>query len=356
MGFFDFLLSKLKIQKKLPEGKFLSSNRSGKQEDKRNGRNFNDEIKLGFSPKIKTLDFAIEQYINGLLYHHQKGEFYSSYKVLTNLCSMDSSKPGKNKKKEELLLKRINDDEKCCYINQPSANGGVCYRHVVHGEPVKEDYRLYLSCKRENIASLANALMDEFGDTNYYFKFCTDEHAASIARSEQFVFFVDNNPESLNRLLRGIDNTRRMHPELFKGSENMNPFMKDFLGYIGYAPEVEGKFTNLRGEKIPISQSYNSLLSQALEDSFLHSVREVVSRDEALSIKVNGEKLYTAKAYVKSVLSDIIKRPEMLEKLVKSMKQDLRTLSVLNPELQINGIELERDKKKSKDKQIEYDD
>ena len=34
MGFFDFLLSKLKIQKKLPEGKFLSSNRSGKQEDK----------------------------------------------------------------------------------------------------------------------------------------------------------------------------------------------------------------------------------------------------------------------------------------------------------------------------------
>ena len=35
-------------------------------------------------------------------------------------------------------------------------------------------------------------------------------------------------------------------------------------------------------------------------------------------------------------------------------KQDLRTLSVLNPELQINGIEL--DKKKNKDKQIEYDD
>jgi hypothetical protein len=43
-----------------------------------------------------------------------------------------------------------------------------------------------------------------------------------------------------------------------------------------------------------------------------------------------------------------------LQKLVKSMKQDLKTLSVLNPELQINGIEL--DKKKNKDKQIEYDD
>ena len=350
MGFFDFILSKIKPQKKLPEGKFLSSN----QDKRRNGRNFNDEIKLGISPKIKTLDFAIEQYVAGLLYHYQKGEHYSSYKVLTNLCSMDSSKAGKNKKNEEQLLRRIGTDEKCVYLNQPSASGGICYRHVIHGEPGKNDYRLYLSCKRENIASLANALMDEFGDINYYFKFCSDEHAAAIARSEQFVFFVNNEPESLNKLLRGIDNTKRMHPEFFKGSENMNPFMKDFLGYIGYAPEVEGKFINLRGESIPISQSYNSLLSQALEDSFLHSVREVVSRDEDLSIKVNGEKLPTAKSYVKTVLGDIIERPEMLEKLVKSMKQDLKTLSVLNPELQINGIEL--DKKKNKDKQIEYDD
>ncbi len=351
MGFFDFILSKIKPQKKLPEGKFLSSN-----QDKRGGRNFNDEIKLGISPKIKTLDFAIEQYVAGLLYQYQKGDYYSSYKVLTNLCSMDSSKAGKNKKNEEQLLRRIGTDEKCVYLNQPSASGGICYRHVIHGEPGKNDYRLYLSCKRENIACLANALMDELGDTNYYFKFCSDEHAATISRSEQFVFFVDGEPDSLNKLLRGIDNTKRMHPELFKGSENMNPFMKDFLGYIGYAPEVEGKFTNLRGESIPISQSYNSLLSQALEDSFLHSVREVVSRDEDLSIKVKGEKLPTAKSYVTTVLGDIFNRPDMLEKLVKSMKQDLRTLSVLNPELQINGIELDKAKKKNKDKQIEYDD
>ena len=39
-----------------------------------------------------------------------------------------------------------------------------------------------------------------------------------------------------------------------------------------------------------------------------------------------------------------------------NMKQNLITLSKINPELQINGIDLSKGKKQTKDQQIEYDD
>ena len=47
-----------------------------------------------------------------------------------------------------------------------------------------------------------------------------------------------------NRKNKTIEQTKAKYPELFKGSENTNPFLKNVDGYIAYAPEPEkGKYT-----------------------------------------------------------------------------------------------------------------
>ena len=354
MGFLDFIKDKLiRNRKKLPEGKFLEPRGEHAPKTGMSPIKFDKGLKVDYVPKINTVEFAIEQYLFGLVEQQELGMWYSPYKALTALCSMDNSNGGRNAKNEENLMKKINQRNDIVVINQPSSSGGTCFKHVAHGRlSGKEDYRLYINCKRENIAALADRFIEEFGDSAYYFKFCTDEHAAEIRRSEQFVFYVENEPGQVNEILQKIEKTKQKYPKLFEASQNMNPFMKNLSGFIGYAPDVEGIYKNLKGEKIPISHSYNSLLSTALEDSFLHSVREVVSRDYDLSIKTNGENLPKAKDYVKAVLPDIIDRPEVLKKLISNMKENLVTLSKLNSELQINGIDLS--KSKEEEKNIDY--
>lgn len=359
MGFFDYILNNfIRRRKKLPEGKFQEDKKPKEPMYYDEALKFSKELSVGYTPKVDTLDFAIEQYLSGLLFQHQQGEPYSSYKALTMLCSLNNEYGGKNAKRETALIKELADKRDVVIINQPSELGGTCYRHIAHGEMTgKEEYRLYLSCKRADIAELASKFMEEFGDKAYYFKFCSDEHAAKTRRTEQFVFYIENNEEKLNEILQVIERTKQKNPKLFESSRNLNPFMKNLSGYIGYAPEVEGIYKNLRGEKVPVSKSFNSLLSMALEDSFLHAVTEVVSRDFELSEMVNGEKLPRARDYVKTVLSEIVhERPDAMKNLVSNMKQNLITLSKINPELQINGIELSKGKKQTKDQQIEYDD
>lgn len=357
MGFFDYILNNLiRPKRKLPEGKF-SNKRVSEDEPKvsyEQALKFNQSLSLGYTPKLDTLEFAIEQYIAGLLQQHEQGEFISSYKALTAICSLNNTKAGRNAKNEDDVIKKVGAIKNTVIINQPSESGGICYRHVAHGNLTgKEEYRLYLSCKREHIAELASKFIDELGDRPYYFKFCADEHAAKIRRSEQFVFYVDGEDGKMNEILQVIESTKRKNPKLFESSKSLNPFMKTLSGYIGYAPDIEGVYKNLRGEKVPVSRSYNSLLSEALEDSFFHAITGVVERDQSLLEKVKGKKLSRAKDYVKTVLGDIVHdRPDLMMKLICNMKQNLITLSRMNSELQIKGIDLSKTKKQDRD--IDY--
>lgn len=346
MSFWDFIKSKLFGRKEaLPEGNIVNSVVSS-------GKQFDNSVKVGFTPQPQktnympepnTIESAIQQYLYGLSIQNKEGKWFNSYRVLTSICGMDTSNPGENLKKEEAFINKLQKDGKTIMINQPSGNGGVCFRHIQHGRDAgNTDRRLYINCKRENVAELAEKFYDEFGNDPYYFKFCTDEQAASKRRSEQFVFYVSSEPTEMNRVIQTIQRTKQKYPQLFKGSKNMNPFMRNVDDYIGYAPDVkDGIYYSMDGTARPIARSYNSLLSEALTDSFTYAMRDVVAQDYDLTSKTGGQIYDEAQPYVRMVLENILENPEHQRKLIGKMKANLEKCSKKNSLLSIKGLEQE---------------
>jgi hypothetical protein len=203
-----------------------------------------------------------------------------------------------------------------------------------------------LNCKRENVANLATKFIQEFGNQPFYFKFDSDYQASSTNRSEQFVFYTPK--EDTERVKNVIRRVKEKNPDLFIGSENMNPFIKSEDGYIGCAPEVHTDIYNgLDGKKEPVSRSYNSVLSKALEDSLKNNLRNIVSTDYNLSMKLQGKYYDELQPYALTVLDEIYSSPQKMKQLVEGMKRNLTELSQKNPVLDIKGI--------SKSKNIERD-
>ena len=304
---------------------------------------FNKQLQVDFSPKPQTLDFALSQYVLGLLHQYNSGEYVNSYRVLTGLSALNNSSPGNNKKNEEILIENIKRNQGLTLIEQKDSKGNIGFNHVMSKAPRKEhDTRVYINCKRENVAELANKFIQEFGDKPFYFKFCSDNQASKTGRSEQFVFYTNSKSDELNTVLSTIERTKQKHPKLFEGAENTNPFMKNISGYLAYAPEVDDIFIGLDNKKRPISQSYNSLLSSALEDSFTNAICDLSARDYELAKKMDG-KIYDEPApYIIQVLGDVVNSPDRLKDLVQKMKQNLSMEVSKNPKLDIKGINFER--------------
>lgn len=359
MGFFDFIkqriFGKFNKNRGLPKGKeniqyennenvASSSNSCKIQQSNVEQKKFDNSIKLSYMPKPKTLDYALEQYILGILYQINQRGMFRSYRVLTELSSLDNSNPGNNARNEEILVNNILRSDKLNLRQQGNGKGMIAFNHVESKAPIKPyDTRIYINCKRENIAELADKFIKEFGDNPFYFKFCTDAQSAKRDRSERFVFYTSSEAGELNTVMQTIERTKQKNPKLFEGAENVNPFMKNFDGYMAYAPEVGDIFIGLDGKKKPISRSYNTLLSEALEDSFTHAIRDMFSKDYALSAKMGSQMPNVASAYAIGVLEDIASSPNRLKELIQGMKQNLVKESIKNPKLDINGINLQRE-------------
>ena len=348
MGLWDFIKSKIikKNLKALPEPEMKK-----KPAEYNNGqKSFNESINVGytpkieeeFSPKVGTLEFAIQQYLYRLQDHNQHGIPFNSYKALTEICGISTTNPGNNKQNEDRVINRMKSDGRVKIKNQPNGKNGICYRHIQHGRGAEDtDTRLYINCKRENIAALAEKFYEEFGNNPYYFKFGTDEQASGKRRSEQFVFYLKSDPKELNGVIETIDRTRKKYPQLFEGAEYMNPFMRDVKGYIAYAPDIKTDFYHrMNGEySILSAHSYNTLLGEALEDSFTHAMQDIVSHDYELSKAMNGEYHGTPQPYVNAVLEKINSNPIEQKKLVAKIKDNLRICSKNNSLLSIRGLE-----------------
>lgn len=351
MGLWDFIKNRIfKKNAILPEGTMPVSKPTVAPI---NNANIDEYVKVGFTPQPQndytpqpgTIEFALQQYIYGLQFQYENGIPFNSYNALTNLSGMDTSNPGNNAQNEMNFVERLSRDGKVNVINQYAANKSVCFRHIQHGRDAgNTDSRLYVNCKRENIAELADKFYEEFGDTPYYFKFCTDAQASTTRRSEQFVFYLSSEPSEMNRVIQTIERTRQKNPRLFEGAKNMNPFMKDINGYIGYAPNIDDdEFRTLKGgRKVLSAKSYNTLLSESLTDCFADAIRDVVSHDYDLSLRTGGQYYESPVPYINTALKAICDNSEHQKRLIEKMKANLVISSQKNPLLTIKGIDKNR--------------
>ena len=250
---------------------------------------------------------------------------------------------GKNPKNEAILLNSIRHTKGFRLEEQPKAQSGKnpAFYHVMKGANKKAVNRLYLNCKRENVALLANELIKEMKDIDsYYFKFNSDNQMQTKCRPEKFVFYVSEDPKELNSIVTAIKNVQSRSPELFKGSEAVSPFLNVLDGNIMFANEVKDGFYNmLSGKRLPIAPSYNSLLSAALDDSYLQTISDIVAKDYSLSMKTGGERYTDSTAYTLLALEEVMQDPVKKEQLIKGMGEKLKDCMKRNPTLQIKGID-----------------
>lgn len=258
----------------------------------------------------KKLDYAIEQYIYSLVYQQENYGYINSYSALISLSSIDNNYKGINEQNERIFLQNIKNHvygqkANIRYI-QKNTNGVPVFYHISTNANKEIDYRLYINCMPYNVAALAAAFATELGDDNYYFKFNSNQ--SNSRRSEQFVFYV--NVDDLNNVCQKIEQTHSKYPKLFEGAEHVNPFLDVIDGFIASAPEVKsGEYISLNNKRKQIACSYNTLLSNALEDTALYAVRAVSSTDYNLSKKISGNFYYSLSPYaISGVLKDIINR------------------------------------------------
>jgi len=346
MGLLSFLKRLFNKNKALPEESAVYNSASCKTNE--GGSNL-DEVfpKANIDLIPKGIDYAIDQYISGMLYRYENGMPINSYKNLISLSAYGDDYVGNNAQNQEVFLYNARENlynPNMEVMTQRSNSTGKPVFYHISTKDNQNGYknRIYLNCKKENVALMADRLCREFGNSQYYFKFNAAENQSD--RSEQFVFYINDDNE-MNRVIQTIERTHQKYPQLFEGSRNINPFMKNIDGYIAYAPNVNSRqYVTLDGKLEPVEQSYNSLLSKALQDSLLNSVRDVASRDLSASQKLGGVYHNDLSPFLESgVLEDLFsgeKRAELIEK----MKKNLSIASQNNKELDIKGINVPKNR------------
>lgn len=332
-----------------------------------------------YAPPIGTLDHALEQYLLGIVGMVQKQGFYDSYKVLINLGIIPNQENGNNLQNEKNLIKILenrqmqakqrNQPRDFCMQRQPEdPSKETVFFHVQKNYNFYPEKRIYLNCKKENIAGLAYTLMNHFEDLDsYYLKFSSDKHAREIDRSEQIVIYLKDDEQLMNIATR-IEKAKMESPQLFEGSENVNPFLKNYGGYIAYAnqppshkikiqdeqnqaikklPKKQIVYNDMKGGNKLLPASYNSMLAVALEEAFVNGVNTMLDKDSSFSKTVKemiprGQLLNDASVYAIAILPEILKDDQNLIKLMTNMKAGLKVLSEKNPSLEIKGIDDEK--------------
>lgn len=334
---------KLKFPKnkvKLLEEKTSECKEEKTSNTKQQQSEFLGRIKEEINPSINTVEGAIEQYLYSLLNRKNTTGNVNSYGALTDISAIQDSKiPGKNLENEKILLNYINNNRDFSITEQKNRKGEVVYYHIYKGQSKQWENRIYLNCERKNVAEMASQIINELqGTESYYFKFDSDYLMSKSERSEKIVFYIYDS-KNLNDVVNAIEKAKQKKPKLFEKSNSVNPFLDTYNGYIAYVNEVtSNKYITLSGQEKIIDKSYNSLLAEALNDSYLSSVREVVSRDYELTAKTKGEIYKESSAYTFSVLEDILKNPEMKQQLIYGIKEKLQHCMQRNSDLQIKGL------------------
>lgn len=296
--------------------------------------------------KLNKIDGAIEQYLYSLISLKMENQNITSYRALTEACAfMDRYNPGRNKETENILLNNIKNNDKYRLLIQKQQNTGLAvYYHIAKGKAAKYVGRIYLNCKRENVALLVNSLINEFNDLDsFYLKFVSDNKMQERGRTDRIVIFVPNNKEEDKKLEKCIYKLQSERPELFADETANNPFLES-RGNVMYAlqPDTE-QYVTLSGRIEIIAKSYNTFLAKALEESYLKAINEIVAQDNQLYEKFGGMINNNSINNTLNILENIMNNSNKELILIEKIKSNLRICQQNNKCLRIKGINERKD-------------
>lgn len=304
---------------------------------------FDETLKVDIDIKPNTLEFAIEQYMASLISQERAGKGISPYKALIQLGAIRNLNSGNNRNNENKFLEDIDKDlygqnAEVFDVQKNLVTGEPAFYHVSNCggfNPELIKYRIYLNCKKENVALLASEFAKELEDKEYYFKFNADQ--VKYERSEQFVFYM-RDEEELNTNMMAIERVKQKNPKLFEGANCVNPFMKTVDGYLAYAPDLKNnEYVDLNGNThLNSVVSYNDLISNALKDSFVHSAKEIAIRELNVDLsQYNDIYQILGSKFLETIYQD----DNLKMKFIESVKQNLKIASEKNPTLDIKGLD-----------------
>ncbi len=268
------------------------------------------------TPDIKRQDWIIKQNEN---YHHAftkqdrdileflkgyyneakarkeiKPEDYSriAYSALIRMRGKPATRQElqKNEHDEKQLLEKLEKTSKYNVKIQGAGENPSFFRvrSANYKMPeAKNMRRIYINCNNGNIASLADKLLTNNNNPNFYLKFCANEYSKRRSRGEKVVIYCDKS--ELNHTLRLVEYTREKNPELFKESENTLPFLKKYKEIASFAKEPESKsFIDLKGQRKPCINSANSVLANFLMESYNETFKELARADYRLKPLLSG--------------------------------------------------------------------
>lgn len=290
---------------------------------------------------IKTVEGAIQQFLNAYVYESARGDS-SVYSILTGLGGRVEQERF-NPIAENLFLNNLKQNKQFNIKNQHNA-----FYHIYNKEwqqaGLDIDTRLYLNPTRENLIPMVEEILKRNGNNPIYLKLETEAQMQQKAmknegRSEKIVIYAnggkDGNIGRIGQILTQIKNEK---PEIFKGCEYMNPFMKNIDGIASYAPSPNtSNFIRLDGQSVNVSKSYNSFLAEALEESMNQALNDI-----AMSRKINGFDQLSRTQQVQKLLET------SPDKIILPMKRYLAQCQRNNPILDIKGIEKEQNKDKER--------
>ena len=290
---------------------------------------------------IKTVEGAIQQFLNAYVYESERGNS-SVYSILTGLGGR-VERGQRNPIAENELLNDLKQNKQFNIINQNNAFFHIQNEAWKHAG-VGIDTRLYLNPANENLIPMVEEILKRNGNNPIYLKLETEAQMQQKAmknegRSEKIVIYANGGKDgNLGRIGQILTQIKNEKPEIFKGCEYMNPFMKNIDGIASYAPSPNtSNFIRLDGQTVNVSKSYNSFLAEALEESMNQALNDI-----AISRKINGFDQLSRTQQVQKLLET------SPDKIILPMKRYLAQCQRNNPILDIKGIEKEQNKDKER--------
>ena len=286
---------------------------------------------------FNSLEWAIQEFLYSYLYENETG-YCDEYSALVNLCGKNAPEYERGDKvAESNLLSELNNDPQYTVLNQNNA-----FRHVMtkawDQSKLKIDTRFYLNPKRENLIPLVREILKRNEGKPLYLKFETEDLMEKSCNKENVemkkIVIYTNKGESGNagRIAEMISQIKQEQPQLFVDAQYMNPFMKSLDNGIAYSNSSYIKqYTRINGRRSEVSNSYNSILAEALGESMNAALHEIATSGR----RPGFEQLDKFKQL--SILLE-----ESPREIVEPMKRYLIICQRNNPVLNIKGIDDEK--------------